>query len=180
MVDESNHNVGVLTGLDIAARIRDDARNNLPIPADLPNGSLPFRTIDLLEWGDTFSRPLYRHDLESFVYVLAWITEYYREGIHRPSNALSAWHTGRFGQMSDAKSIYMSRRPQENDSPLALDWLPALRLCFKHGYQMKWDALEYTPRAGKLVAVLAESFQDEDLDGHITFVKAIAILQVLD
>lgn len=130
MVDASNHNIGVVTGLDIAAQIQDNEGNDLSIPVDLPNGSLAFRTIDLLQWGDTVSHPLYRHDLESFVYVLAWIAEHYHEGILRSSNALSAWHTGRFSQMSNAKSNYMSRRLQESDGPLALDWLPALRLCF--------------------------------------------------
>ena len=57
----------------------------------------------------------YRHDLESFFYVLLWICarrtwerEFFCSTVDRPRrNILTKWYTGSFEDIADAKQVYV-------------------------------------------------------------------------
>ena len=66
--------IGILNDFDLATWVDHPTANNDR------TGTIPFMAIDLLEGGLDDCRPrLYRHDMESFVWVLAYITVAYIE-----------------------------------------------------------------------------------------------------
>ena len=66
---ETNDLVGIVNDFDLATWVNHSTTNNDR------TGTIPFMAIDLLDGGldDRIPR-LYRHDLESFIWVLAYIT----------------------------------------------------------------------------------------------------------
>jgi serine/threonine protein kinase len=96
---ETNDPVGILNDFDLATWVDHSTTNNNR------TGTLPFMAIDLLD-GELEDRipQLYRHDLESFSWVLAYITvadREYRVNIEdktctielSPSRGVCAWFT---------------------------------------------------------------------------------------
>jgi len=68
-ISEADEPIGILNDFDLATWVDHPTANNDR------TGTIPFMAIDLLEGGFEDCRPrLYRHDMESFVWVLAYIT----------------------------------------------------------------------------------------------------------
>lgn len=97
---------GMLIDEDLAKEIgsgRSGARHQ--------TGTMDFMAIQVLQR----VAHTYRHDLESFFYVLLWIfvccaweREFLCSAIDRPKrNILSKWYTGSFDDIADAKQGYM-------------------------------------------------------------------------
>ena len=68
-ISETGGPVGIVNDFDLATRVDRSTTNNDR------TGTIPFMAIDLLDGGldDRIPR-LYRHDMESFIWVLAYIT----------------------------------------------------------------------------------------------------------
>ena len=66
---EAGEPVGIVNDYDLATWVDHTTTNTDP------TGTVPFMAIDLLDGGlDSRTPRLYRHDMESFVWVLAYIT----------------------------------------------------------------------------------------------------------
>ncbi|KAL9597526.1 MAG: hypothetical protein Q9219_005073 [cf. Caloplaca sp. 3 TL-2023] len=104
---ETGGYAGMLIDLD-HAKDRDMARSS----ARHQTGTIEFMAIEVLRGVDH----TYRHDLESFFYVLLWIIarRVWEKGIHcntidRPKkDLLEKWYTGDFSDISDAKHGQMA------------------------------------------------------------------------
>ncbi|KAI9797634.1 MAG: hypothetical protein M1825_005732 [Sarcosagium campestre] len=103
---EADGFTGMLIDEDLAKEIgsgRSGARHQ--------TGTMEFMAIQVLQRADH----TYRHDLESFFYVLIWICarrswerEFLCSAFNRPTrNILSKWYTGSFDDIADAKQGYM-------------------------------------------------------------------------
>ena len=105
---ETSDPVGVVNDFDLATWVHHSATNNDR------TGTIPFMAIDLLDGGlDHLTPRLYRHDMESFVWVLAYITvaniEYKNHAIKiSPLPNLGAWF--RDGDQADRDAHIMSKR----------------------------------------------------------------------
>ncbi len=104
--DETGGFTGMLIDLDLAKVLgsgRSGARHQ--------TGTMEFMAIEVLHGIDH----TYRHDLESFFYVLLWICarrtwekEFLCSAVDRPKrNILTKWYTGSFDDIADAKKGYM-------------------------------------------------------------------------
>ena len=87
MVDAANPGVGVLIDLDLAARV-DTLRESSEHA-----GTLPFMAIDLLPESPPIKR-YYRHDLESFFWVIVWAVVGQAQGHAHPAVEYVRWYTG--------------------------------------------------------------------------------------
>ncbi|OAX34813.1 hypothetical protein K503DRAFT_418192 [Rhizopogon vinicolor AM-OR11-026] len=83
-------------------------------------GTIPFMALDLLtEEGQRGEvKHLYRHDLESFVWVLVWVSLRYKDGqlLPRKSRPFDAWATVDAETCGDKKLSFQSRFLEYNSS----------------------------------------------------------------
>lgn len=105
MVDASNPSIGVLIDFDLAAIVRDDDGKPLPVKPMLA-GTRPFLALDLLQDAPV-AQPYYRHDLESFLYVLAWILAHFDKGKSVQDYALVSFHEGDWRRIRAAKQGFL-------------------------------------------------------------------------
>ena len=90
-LEKTGNPVGILNDFDLATWVNHSTTNNDR------TGTIPFMAIDLLDGGLTNRIPrLYRHDMESFVWVLAFVTvakiEYKDYAISiSPQGGVEAW-----------------------------------------------------------------------------------------
>ena len=99
--------VGIVNDFDLATWVDHPTTNNDR------TGTIPFMAIDLLDGGlDRRIPRLYRHDLESFIWVLAYITVTYKEytdhNIKLSSPGVGAWFKDR--DEEDRKAHIASKR----------------------------------------------------------------------
>lgn len=172
MVDPSVPTSGVLIDLDMAAQVKPHSGKPLEVVPIL-TGTTPFLAIDLL--GDTPpSKAYYRHDLESFLYVLGWISVTYNLGVKQPSDHFAAWCSGSWADIAEHKLHWLSLPCTDNATeqfaPLQPTWLLGLRKLFHDGYTAQ--KLYQAGLPGNL-----ESFDYETLGGYVTYEKFLAVLQ---
>lgn len=205
MVNSSDHSQGVLVDLDMAQLVDTRQRPNSPYSVSrgaalAACGTGAFRALDLLR-GASPPQPLYRHDLESFFYVLVWLVTQHENGrpVVPPYMDVSGWC---LGSDSDWTSAYDAKKGFLADTviqslhckhELARTWLPRLRQMFYSGYAALDMVREPLPSvagalrdsrivshtAAKNVSVrsrAAASFDLETLGGHVTYDKFIEIL----
>jgi hypothetical protein len=88
MVDVRRLWLGVLIDLDFAIKLETTGK----MPASLLHrtGTLPFMALDLLHDDDKYPQ-YHQHDLESFVYLLAWIAARYKDGTEVRKDILNEW-----------------------------------------------------------------------------------------
>ena len=179
MVDARDPSRGVLVDLDIAARVRDGTRRLTP---SLPHaGTLGFRAIDLLERNTHHpTEAFYRHDLESFFWVLAYIATLYGDGERLPiRNEFENWWEPSLEDNAAHKEgfliahRYVRGKKVNVASPLITEWVRPLQA-------MLWDAYSHRShhdaglRKGTATEWTVE--QTESFDGMITFDKFISLL----
>lgn len=94
---------GIVNDYDNAVILDQDGNPQAP-PSTHRTGTIPFMALDLLA-PEPPARHLYRHDLESFFYVLVWTAVFFpREGRNSASAAkLDRWCNGNAKQRFDAK-----------------------------------------------------------------------------
>ena len=78
---------GVLNDFDLSV-----FRDNITSSSKQRTGTKPYLALDLLNKGGYEHK--YRHDLESFLYVIAWITSRYHEGAEIPDPPFQKWVQG--------------------------------------------------------------------------------------
>lgn len=171
MVDPSSPTTGVLIDLDLAARVKDEYGNPLDVIPVL-TGTTPFLAIDLL--GDAPpSKAYYRHDLESFLYVLGWISVTYNLGEKQPSDHFAAWCSGSWADIATHKqnwlSLPLTDNATEQFAPLQSTWLSGLRKLFHDGYTAQ--RLHHTRQTNE-----SKPFDFETLGGCVTYEKFIGVL----
>ncbi|EHK22262.1 uncharacterized protein TRIVIDRAFT_191091 [Trichoderma virens Gv29-8] len=121
---------GMLIDLDLAS-VRDSDTSG----AQHRVGTMRFMAIEVLSKVDH----TYRHDLESFFYVLIWMcareswTKDFTRGESPPQgSSLHQWETGSFTTIADAKSFHMSKNGMDRivrEFPEAMDIVKPL--CMK-------------------------------------------------
>ncbi|KAF8339794.1 uncharacterized protein EI90DRAFT_3037774 [Cantharellus anzutake] len=157
MVSKDSPARGILLDLDFALQVQDGK----PTFA----GTMPFLSMDLLTAAGPPPPRLYRHDLESFFYILGWmLCRYDASGERKPVHQFAAWHRGPLDDIISAKRRLMrmpSHVPSEISSPSLQKWFRNLCRSFNDGYQEK-DRESQSPL-----------FDCETLGGYITFDKFI-------
>ncbi|KAG9111914.1 hypothetical protein FRC07_008002 [Ceratobasidium sp. 392] len=99
--------IGVLIDLDLAHEEKPVDVNNLGPTSLYRTGTLPFMALDLLHDKDEYSH-YHRHDLESFVYVIAWIAGRYDNGIEVKPDRFSAWYKGHWSTIRKEKVAFLA------------------------------------------------------------------------
>jgi hypothetical protein len=205
MANFADHSQGILVDLDMAQRVDTPQWREPPAGTDrntapVKRGTTAFKALDLLRDGSP-QRLRYRHDLESFFYVLVWLVTQYEDGhpVVPPYIDISGWCFGADRHWSDmyrAKKVFLASEDLPCKHELARAWLPRLRQMFHSGYAA-WDMIQEGParegsvaRATNKFDVMAQKavadpatlshadspFDVETLGGHVTYEKFIAIL----
>ena len=96
--DDNNEVIGVLNDYDLASQKGDPPRGNQR------TGTIPFMALDLLRPDGQSGKVehVYRHDLESFIWVLVWLTLLYKDG-EKVSGSIDDW------AKVDANSCYLAK-----------------------------------------------------------------------
>ena len=117
--EQTNGRSGLLIDLELSVELGDDGRNILT-EARTMTGTLEYIAIEILQ-GALHSKTAgiehtYRHDLESFFYVLlsACIRYGWETGTARRSNPLRMWYTGSIMDIYAAKTGHMTSAVFEN------------------------------------------------------------------
>ncbi len=108
MYDKLNENRGILNDFDLAHLADRDPPSGLE-----RTGTMPFMALDLLTdeaWEGGVKR-LYRHDCESFAWVLLWICCRYEKGEEIPNAPLSTFITGDYARCRQVKYDILSELP---------------------------------------------------------------------
>jgi hypothetical protein len=109
MYDKDNNDCGILNDYDLAHL------NGRPRPSGTdPTGTIPFMAFDLLTrdaWDGKVKR-LYRHDCESFAWVLLWICCRYENGKEITDAPLGEFITNDYHQCSIEKHCILARLKQ--------------------------------------------------------------------
>jgi Fungal protein kinase len=119
MYDRLNEDRGILNDFDLA-HLRGEQRPS----GTERTGTMPFMALDLLTkdaWDGKVKR-LYRHDCESFAWVLLWICCRYENGKEIHKAPLSEFLTGNFKVCYAMKLAYHSLEPVATTS-YKLYWL---------------------------------------------------------
>ena len=110
MYDRLNEDRGILNDFDLA-HLRGEQRPS----GTERTGTMPFMALDLLTqdaWDGKVKR-LYRHDCESFAWVLLWICCRYKDGKEIHDAPLSEFLTGNF------KACYLNKLGYHSLEPVA-------------------------------------------------------------
>ncbi|KAF8323590.1 uncharacterized protein EI90DRAFT_3292308 [Cantharellus anzutake] len=162
MVDCGDPCKGILIDLDMAALDRDpDTDVLLDVPA-LPGATLPFRSIELC-YPDPLPRTRYRHDLESFFFVLIWMALYRTK--ESTDSYFSQWSAGKWSEIRMYKRGFLilpSIAYFPDSLPLKEEWILPLWKVFSEGYMAKnshYSGAQSTEKA---------TFEEETLDYHVS------------
>ncbi|KAJ3807773.1 hypothetical protein F5876DRAFT_47412, partial [Lentinula aff. lateritia] len=161
---------GVLNDFDLAA-FHD---GSMPSTSKQRTGTKRFMARDLLEHPP--QRHFYRHNLESFLYVLAFLTC----DTSAPGSTLGTWIDLRMVALQDAKSnvLTLKRFPPQKPAFEGFDfWITLLGQLFTDGISKRKrheDDEFFEHRKG---ALLLLDFDHETLGGCVTFTTFAAALE---
>lgn len=161
MVDAGDYSVGILIDLDIAVRIKD---GDTPLSfKPVHAGTLPFRSIHILDQGDPVSELFYRDDLESFFYTLVWILTYHTFPFATGGPSLVDWCRHDLAANVAQKTGFLLGGLRElPTNALRTTWLLKLATMFRDGY--------YSLRDNNVL-------DHGTIDGQITFETFVNILE---
>ncbi|KAJ7875176.1 hypothetical protein B0H14DRAFT_2437500 [Mycena olivaceomarginata] len=151
---------GVLNDFDLALMNKEP-----PSTSKQRTGTKPYMAIDLLV--DFPPRHLYRHDLESFLYVLVFLT------CQIEGSPLARWKDLTMEELSDKKTVAISKNrfpPTKEHFQQFRPWIIGITRLFRVGF------FDRTEHEVELAAGSAAVFHDETLGGEVTFAKFEAIL----
>ncbi len=178
--DEEGAAVGLLGDFDNASKVKKDEGDVIGSNLKQRTGTVPFMALDILTSAGTPIPHFYRHDLESFLYLLIWA------GVHFDLNAgvcldtsptLAGWnakYTYEFESAMSKKSLFWQRQAvaegiletfQPAFDPMKDEWIWPLRALFKKGFRLAEDAEDSKRQAdfdGKTLGnvVTFESFME--------------------
>ncbi|KAG6835081.1 hypothetical protein H0H93_005028 [Arthromyces matolae] len=166
---------GVLNDWDMASRVDENGENEVS-NATHRTGTIPFMARELLVDG-TPPPHLYRHDLESFFYILVWAAINYDFGTAEPRKidfATARWDAPTLEDAKNIKQGFMTyhanlkkeilQRVHPKNSIL-LPWIKSLRSLFFQAF------VEHESVATDLKK--SEDWDHATLGGYITFEKFI-------
>jgi serine/threonine protein kinase len=179
MYCEKNGEVcGVLNDYDLAVCL-DHNDSRMP-SSKQRTGTKPYMAIDLLDPNNPPSRHLYRHDLESLIYVITAHTMRYKGTELMKNPPLQNWFTSNMAQLRASKkeSITSSRPPIPSPEFSAFrSWLvlmwgtlnQGIRAQNIHMDQKLWvqHYSEHLPNFGD--GESSATFNEETLGGHLTY-----------
>jgi hypothetical protein len=174
MVDPHDHSRGILIDLDLAMTVQGSDRR--PVGKLQPPGTLTFRSIGLCT--DDPREVYYRHDLESFFYVLVWIYTHYVNGVQVLDNQYRRWQEGHLKDIEAFKGGFIHRVADHVHFPhprLDTSWTKGLANMFNDAYGAK-----HTVGTERMLTGKSLPFEEETMDGHITYDKFMAILEAPD
>ena len=132
---------GIVNDWDMASHL-DDA-GDVPLSAARHRtGTIPFMARDLLV--DNPPPHLYRHDLESFYYILVWAVVHFdlpNKRRYHNHRTLADWDASTLGQVRKAKKSFIQSREESGEvfgvvrkefAELRAKWLEPLRRLFKN------------------------------------------------
>ncbi|RDB19221.1 hypothetical protein Hypma_013558 [Hypsizygus marmoreus] len=165
---------GILNDWDMASflDVTNKVRNTT---AKHRTGTIPFMACDLLV--DDPPAHLYRHDLESFFYILVWaaiLYDFKNKAILRVPKPLANWDAGEMSRVRQAKGSFITYK-LETDLIMNLiqpafhgirdKWILPLRMLFKNALRSIDDEADQNP-----------SYDIETCGGHITFLTFMKAL----
>jgi len=147
----TNGPVGMVNDFDLATWVDHSTTNNDR------TGTIPFMTIDMLdgEFDDHVPR-LYRHDMESFIWVLAYITVAkieYKDRIIKisPFEGVDAWfrdddQADRNAHISSKRSLYSVYGTRQSVSGLYYDYVSVVKQMIRYwaDFHESLQAMKYT------------------------------------
>ncbi|KAK0189261.1 hypothetical protein F5146DRAFT_1205668 [Armillaria mellea] len=154
--DEEDNAVGLLSDFDNVSRV-DEQGDIIGSSVNQRTGTVPFMTLDILKNAGTPILHLYRHYLESFVYLLIW------SGVHFDlknrtcrefDSVLKCWDVklpSGFGRAGSQKRDFWLMKHvtdsildyfQPEFDPLKDQWIRPLRALFKKEFRLAEDAEE--------------------------------------
>jgi Fungal protein kinase len=188
---------GILNDWDMASHL--DATSQVPRSAAAHRtGTLPFMAIELLKEGDLVQntpRHMYRHDLESFFYILLWACLYYDldngQVVVPEDDKCGAWRSDKTEQVRSFKSLLF-----HGDNDFAEKVIPYLRPEWKHVgatwliplYEYIRDARMSAPVKRRLIIDLPGTpasstssqtegdYENPKLDGLITYERFLGAI----
>jgi hypothetical protein len=103
--------IGVLNDYDLASLASDTPLGNQR------TGTMLFMAIDLLkaDGQDGKVKHLYRHDMESFIWVFIWICHQFKDGRQRPRGPLDAWAKVDAQGCAKEKRSFLADTPEPRD-----------------------------------------------------------------
>lgn len=125
---------GILNDFDLSTDLSEGSK----IPtSNQRTGTLPFMAVDLLD--DDPAPHMYRHDLESLVYVLIYITACYANGKQIAGAPYALWNeVGRTAQRKEKKDVQSAKlKLTAGYRPFLLTWIEPLRKCLRAGYSIQ-------------------------------------------
>ncbi|KAF8166029.1 hypothetical protein B0H34DRAFT_260339 [Crassisporium funariophilum] len=164
---------GILNDWDMASYV--EANNEIPLStATHRTGTIPFMAHDLLADDDPPPH-LFRHDLESFYYILVWAALHYDFSGKRRLPIVPAvknWDASTFETARNDKKVFISHKRERNqvfgNVPLEhealLPWLTSVGVLFHKGYMSEQQDSE------------SPGWDNNTLGGHITFHNFMAAL----
>ncbi|KAJ6580325.1 hypothetical protein B0H10DRAFT_904714 [Mycena sp. CBHHK59/15] len=161
---------GILNDFDLAA-FHD---GSVPSTSKQRTGTKPYMASDLL----THPPPkhYYRHDLESFLYVLAFLTC----DIRAPNSTLGTWIDLGMAALQDAKGFLLASKgfPPQKPAFEGFDfWITLLRRLFSEGISKRTRHKDDDFFARRTGALPPLDFDHETLGGCVTFATFAAVLE---
>ena len=154
---------GVLNDFDLSV-LRDQQTPS----SKQRTGTKPYLAIDLLN-KDGYEHK-YRHDLESFFYVIVWLTSRYHDGEEIPKPPLQDWANLGGASLQKEKAAFIltqNHKPTPHFKLFGI-WVASMQSAMVRGItarRLYISSLEFAPKKSGLQT----SFDDETLGGNVTF-----------
>ncbi|KAK0203133.1 hypothetical protein DFS33DRAFT_1262140 [Desarmillaria ectypa] len=173
--------VGLLSDFDNASRV-DEQGDIIGSNMKQRTGTVPFMALDILKNVGTPVPHIYRHDLESFVYLLVWASVHFdlKNGTcHEFDPVLKCWDAklpSEFGRAGNQKRDFWLTKDvtdsildyfQPDFDPLKDQWIRPLRALFKKGFRTAEDAEDEGDN---------NDFDRKTLGGVVTFENFVRVL----
>ncbi|KAG7086790.1 hypothetical protein E1B28_002718 [Marasmius oreades] len=164
---------GVLNDFDLACTLDEDHQSS----SKQRTGTKPFIARDLLtpaKESDTLQKHFVRYDLESMVYVFAWIICRYEDGREIRNPPFEGWCKGNLVDVGHQKSDWMhgsvERQPITPQYESLRRILESLRTRLRRGYNAQDEYLAPDFPSG------LPPFKHETLGDHVTYSTILAAL----
>ncbi|KAG7090111.1 hypothetical protein E1B28_011723 [Marasmius oreades] len=173
---DGDRKFGVLNDFDLACTLEENRRAT----SKQRTGTKPFIAIDLLalvKRTEGMAKHFVRHDLESLVYVFAWIVCRYENGQEIKEPPLEEWCKGDWPRVTTTKRAWFLDTEPDPITPRYKSLRPILiRLKSQVGdglYALKRHTakIDLDPQLAGIIP-----FKHETLDDHVTYVTILTAL----
>ncbi|TFK37136.1 hypothetical protein BDQ12DRAFT_667335 [Crucibulum laeve] len=173
---------GILNDWDMASKL--DEKGHIPPSGALHRtGTVPFMARDLLKKNPP--PHLYRHELESWLYILVWAAAYYKikdndsknKRARKPKPSLKNWNNSEIDTVRGTKNDFITTGSVAQDvyeellpafDAVISEWIEPLRKMFRRAHMSSEDASDNGDA----------SYDYETCNGELTFQNFMAIIKV--